>query len=282
MKFRVLIQYLLPHRILSHLIAQLAKCRCTWFKNLIIDWFIKYYKIDLSDLAKTDPHQYESFNAFFTRALKSEARPITKDENKIICSIDGYVSQIGIIENDQLIQAKGYKFDVKTLLSNVMKNYFLTFTDGNFINLYLSPRDYHRIHMPCDGKLISMAHIPGKLFSVNPLTVNSVPNIYTRNERVVTIFETKFGTMAMILVGAMLVASIVTVWAGEVTPPTKKTIQFYDYKDQNIELKRGTEMGRFQFGSTVILLFPKNTLQWENSLHPGDSIKMGQQLGSSV
>jgi phosphatidylserine decarboxylase len=280
MKFRVSIQYFLPHRILSHLIARLAKCRCTWFKNLIINWFIKYYQVDMSDAVENDPYQYESFNDFFTRALKPEARPIAKDLNKIICPVDGYVSQIGIIENDQLIQAKGYKFDVKALLSNVMENYFLTFTDGNFINLYLSPNDYHRIHMPCDGKLISMAYIPGKLFSVNPLTVNNVPNLYARNERVVVIFETKFGTMAMILVGAMLVASIVTVWAGEITPTAKKAIQFYDYGDKNIELKRSAEMGRFQFGSTVILLFPKNILQWDEYLHSGDTIKMGQQLGS--
>lgn len=282
MKFRVLIQYFLPHRILSHLIAQLAKCRRSWLKNLIIDWFIKYYQVDMSDAVENDPHQYKSFNDFFTRALKPESRPIPKDINKIICPIDGYISQLEIIENNQLIQAKKFKFNIKTLLSDTMENYFNLFDNGNFINLYLSPKDYHRIHMPCDGKLISMAYIPGKLFSVNPLTVNNVPNIYTRNERVVVIFKTKFGTMAMILVGAMLVASIVTVWAGEVTPTVKKEIQFYDYKDKNIELKRGAEMGRFQFGSTVILLFPKNTLHWDEYLHSGDFIKTGQQLGSLV
>jgi phosphatidylserine decarboxylase len=271
MKFRTILQYFLPHQLLSRVIGYFTKCKQPWFKNILINWFIRRYKVDLSDVEQT---VFASFNEFFTRSLKPETRPMVQDEKAIACSIDGYISQIGIIEKDQIIQAKNYNYNLKNLISDDEK----LFVDGNFATLYLSPRDYHRVHMPITGKLQKMIYVPGKLFSVNPLTVQEIPHLYTKNERIVTIFETKIGTMAMVLVGAMLVASIVTVWAGTITPAKQKTIQTWDYIDQDIILKRGAEMGRFQFGSTVILLFPQNKLHWDK-FSVGDSIKMGQRLG---
>ncbi len=260
MKCRTLMQYFLPQHLLSRLIGRVAKCHKLWFKNLLIDWFIKRYKVDMSLAIETDPHKYETFNSFFTRRIKPELRPIAQGENEIACPIDGFVSQIGKLENHQLIQAKGFYFDVKTLLGN--NEHAATFVNGSFATLYLSPKDYHRVHMPLSGKLIAKQHIPGRLFSVNPLTVTEVPNLFARNERVVTIFATKKGPMAMILVGAMLVASITLV--------------------DKIELERGEEMGQFQFGSTVILLFPHNALYWDKDLQPGSALKIGQSLGQFI
>jgi len=274
MKLRTLLQYSLPHQLLSRVIGYFTKCKQPWFKNILIHWFIKRYKVDLKDVEKTD---FASFNEFFTRSLKPETRPIVQDEKAIACPIDGYISQIGVIEKDQMIQAKNYKYNLKNLIGDDEN----LFVDGNFATLYLSPRDYHRVHMPITGKLQKMTYVPGKLFSVNPLTVQEIPNLYTKNERIITIFETEIGQMAMVLVGAMLVASIATVWAGAITPAKQKTIQTWDYIDQDIILKRGAEMGRFQFGSTVILLFPKNKLLWDK-FSVGDSIKMGQSLGVLV
>jgi phosphatidylserine decarboxylase len=253
-------QYFLPQHLLSRLIGRVAKCRQPWIKNLLIDWFIKRYKVDMSLAIESDPHKYETFNSFFTRSIKPELRPIVQGENEIACPIDGFISQIGKLDNYQLIQAKGFNFDLKTLLAN--NEYAEIFANGNFATLYLSPKDYHWVHMPLFGKLIAKQHISGRLFSVNPLTVTEVPNLFARNERIVTIFETKMGPMSMILVGAMLVASITLV--------------------DKIELERGEEMGRFQFGSTVILLFPQNALYWDKNLQPGSALKMGQSLGHFI
>jgi len=271
MKLNTLIQYSLPHQLFSRVIGYFTKCKQPWFKNILIKWFIKRYNVELGDVEKAD---YASFNEFFTRSLKLETRPIVEDEKAIACPIDGYISQIGVIEKGQLIQAKGYKYNLKNLIANEDN----LFAGGNFATLYLSPKDYHRVHMPLAGKLMKMMYVPGKLFSVNPLTVQEIPNLYTKNERVITIFDTELGSMAMVLVGAMLVASIATVWAGEITPTKQKTIQIWNYTEQNIVLERGAEMGRFQFGSTVILLFPQNKLRWDKFM-VGDSIKMGQRLG---
>ena len=274
MKLKTLIQYSLPKHLLSRLIGYFAKCKKPWFKNMLIKWFIKRYNVELDDIEKAD---YASFNEFFTRSLKPEARPIVQDEKVIACPIDGYISQIGVIEKNQIIQAKNYKYNLKNLIGNDEN----LFVGGNFATLYLSPKDYHRVHMPLAGKLMKMIYIPGKLFSVNPLTVQEIPNLYTKNERVIAIFDTEIGKMAMVLVGAMLVASIATVWAEEITPAKQKTMQTWNYAEQNIVLKCGAEMGRFQFGSTVILLFPKNKLHWDK-FSAGDSIKMGQRLGSII
>ncbi len=257
MKCKTLMQYFLPQHILSRLVGHITNCRIVWIKNFLIDWFIKRYKVDMSLAVESDPHKYETFNKFFIRAIKPELRPITQNENEIACPIDGAISQIGNLEGGQLIQAKGFYYDVKTLLGS--DEYAAMFANGSFATLYLSPRDYHRVHMPLSGKLIARKHIPGRLFSVNPLTATEVPNLFSRNERMVSIFETKNGLMAMVLVGAMLVASI-------------------DLVDEN-ELTRGAEMGLFKFGSTVILLFPQNTVCWNKDLRPGSILEMGKSLG---
>jgi phosphatidylserine decarboxylase len=258
MKCKTLMQYFLPQHILSRLVGYIANCRTVWIKNFLIDWFIKRYKVDMSVAIESDPHKYETFNKFFIRAIKPELRPITQNENEIVCPIDGAVSQIGNLTGGQLIQAKGFYYDVKTLLGN--DEHAAIFTSGSFATLYLSPKDYHRVHMPLSGKLIARKHIPGSLFSVNPLSVTEIPNLFSRNERAVSIFATKNGPMAMVLVGAMLVASIVLV-------------------DKN-GLARGEEMGCFQFGSTVILLFPKNAVSWNRDLQQGTILEVGKSLGT--
>ncbi len=200
-------------------------------------------------------------------------------DDAIICPVDGTVSQLGKIEGDQIFQAKGHHYSLASLLGN-QEQWTHTFKDGSFATLYLSPRDYHRIHMPVSGKLLKMTHVPGRLFSVNPTTVNRVPNLFARNERVICLFETESGPMAMILVGAIFVASIDTVWHGTVTPPTHHEIQRWDYHTRPVTLQEGEEMGRFNMGSTVILLFGKDAIAFNNELVHGNHVQMGQLLGT--
>ncbi len=242
----------------------------------MIRWFCKRYNIDLSNAKDPNPNNYACFNDFFTRALKSNARPIASITNAIISPVDGHISQIGKIEKNQIIQAKGHKFTLADLIGT---EHAPKFINGNFATVYLSPQDYHRVHMPISGKLEQMLHIPGKLFSVQPDVINNVPNLYARNERVVNIFQTAIGPVAVIMVGAILVASIETVWAGEVTPPTRKQITKWNYAEQDIQLDRGAEMGRFQFGSTVIILFSENKISWSKKLKPETQVNMGQTIG---
>ena len=276
MRFITIIQYCLPQHLLSRLIGAIAKCRWRWLKNLLIRWFCKRYDIDLSNAKEPNINKYVSFNDFFTRALKPNARPIATATNAIVSPVDGHISQIGKIEKNQIIQAKGHNFTLTDLIGTELAPQF---SNGNFATLYLSPQDYHRVHIPISGKLEQMSHIPGKLFSVQPDVINNIPNLYARNERVVNIFQTAIGPVAVIMIGAILVASIETVWAGEVTPPKRKQITIWDYNKQDIQLERGDEMGRFQFGSTVITLFPENTTRWNNKLKPEDAVKMGQTIG---
>ncbi|MCK4608247.1 MAG: phosphatidylserine decarboxylase [Gammaproteobacteria bacterium] len=280
MKSRTLLQYFLPHHLMSRLFGRITNCRWVWLKNRLIGWFYKRYQIDMSDATEADPFKYETFNSFFTRAIRPETRPIAAAEKAIVSPVDGAISQIGKLNSDQLIQAKGKSFSIASLLSCELADYASVFKDGNFATIYLSPKDYHRVHMPLTGKLQAMAYIPGRLFSVNSLTAKEVPNLYGRNERVVTIFETAVGPMAVVLVGAMLVASITTVWAGTVAPAIGKKVKIEDYKDQNVILERGAEMGRFQFGSTVILLLPQNVIHWNKSLQLEGNLKVGQFLGA--
>ncbi len=276
MRFITIIQYCLPQHLLSRLIGAIAKCRWYWLKNLLIRWFCQRYNIDLTTAKEPNITKYQSFNEFFTRALKPNIRPIAAVANAIVSPVDGHVSQIGLIKEKQIIQAKGHKFTLTDLIGTKHASKFI---NGNFATLYLSPQDYHRVHMPISGKLEQMLHIPGKLFSVQPDVINNVPNLYARNERVVNIFQTTIGPVAVIMIGAILVASIETVWAGEITPPTRKQILKWNYTKQNIQLDRGAEMGRFQFGSTVIILFPENTISWNTKLKPENKVNMGQTIG---
>lgn len=226
-----------------------------------------------------DITDYKHFNDFFTRELKPESRPVPQDGNTIICPVDGSISQLGKISGGEIIQAKNRTYNLDELLAR--DELAGNFVGGHFATLYLSPRDYHRIHMPLDGRLIRMTYVPGKLFAVNSHTVKLVDRVFARNERVISYFETAIGTMAIILVGAINVGSMETVWAGEITPAKTRTIATTDYKNRQIHLKRGNEMGRFNMGSTVIVLFEKDRMQWFPELQPGQLITMGMPVGKT-
>lgn len=277
----VALQYLLPHHLLSRMMLRLTRIRARWFKNFFIRTFIRLFKVDMQRAEQPEPTAYDSFNHFFTRALKPEARPAADAPQAILCPVDGTVSQLGRIEQGDIFQAKGHHYSLSRLLgeeASAIQQYH----DGQFATLYLSPRDYHRIHMPVGGKLVAMHHVPGRLFSVNPTTVKRVPNLFARNERVICRFETELGPMAMILVGAIFVASIDTVWHGTVTPPSAGDIQHWDYREHPVMLQKGEEMGRFNMGSTVILLFGKDTMSFNDQLSAGSHVQMGQLLGHTL
>jgi len=226
---------------------------------------------------RSTPEDYVTFNDFFTRKLRPNTRPIAKEQETIISPIDGTISQIGNIQENTIIQAKGISYSLETLLVN--KDYLELFKNGNFATLYLSPKDYHRIHLPIAGILQEMTYVPGRLFSVNPATADTIQNLFARNERAINIFKTEIGTMAVIMVGAMLVASINTAWGGKITPNNNKTIRSWQYDSQQIEMHRGMEIGYFELGSTVILLFEPNMMEWNINLHPNDSVQFGQSIG---
>lgn len=278
MSLNLLLQYLVPQHILTRLVAKIANCRIPLIKNFIIGQYCKFYCIDMSDTLEPNPTNYPTFNAFFTRALRPDARPITNDQKTIVSPVDGKIWQIGQINDNLLISAKGKNFTLEQLFAN---NEDAThFYNANFAVLYLAPSNYHRVHMPIKGKLHSMRYIPGKLFSVNPNIANLIPGVFAKNERIVVTFDTVFGTMAMILVGAMIVGSIKTSWAGVITPNKQKSIINWDYTKQEIVFERGLEIGGFELGSTVILLFPEKTMRWNQTLQKNNSIKMGQSLGT--
>ncbi|MFA5626748.1 MAG: archaetidylserine decarboxylase [Thiohalomonadaceae bacterium] len=274
-------QYLMPGHLLSRLMQALTRIRWTRFRQPFTNWFIKRFQVDMSEAAESDPLAYPHFNAFFTRALKTDARPITDGIYDIACPVDGAVSQVGKITNGRLFQAKDHEYSLLELLG-ASEKMAAQFQDGHFATLYLSPRDYHRIHMPVDGQLREMVHIPGRLFSVNAATARNIPRLFARNERVVALFDTAAGPMAMVLVGAVFVGNIETVWHGVVTPPAGRIIRRWHYTDdtRTIQLKRGEEMGRFNMGSTVILLFGANAIDWLNILESGNSLRMGQLLAT--
>jgi phosphatidylserine decarboxylase len=275
-------QYVLPHHLLSRIMLKITRSRFVPWKNLLINAFIRYYKVDMSLANEPDPKAYPNFNGFFTRELRPDARPIVNGTGNIVCPVDGTVSQLGVINNGEIFQAKGYSYSLTTLLGGNEAR-AAQFRGGRFATLYLSPKDYHRIHMPLDGRLREMVHIPGRLFSVSPSTTRVIPGLFARNERVVTIFDTPAGPMAMVLVGAIFVASIETVWSGVVTPPTFRHIRTWQHdkqSDQHVNLQLGQEMGRFNMGSTVIVLFGPDANQWNPELTPGATIRMGQLLGN--
>ncbi len=274
-------QYLLPQRLLTRCGNRLTRLRASWFKDFLIRRFIAHFQVDLSEAALPDPGAYPDFNQFFTRALRPGARPLAEGEHVLCCPVDGAVSQVGRLTADRLLQAKGRSYTLSQLLGGDSSR-ALPFQEGSFITLYLSPRDYHRIHMPLPGQLTEMIHLPGRLFSVSPLTTRVVPELFARNERLVTLFTTPAGPMAMILVGAMIVASIETVWAGVITPPLGTAIRQWSYSATGpdaVRLDKGAEMGRFNMGSTVILLFARDAMRWDPAIQPNTGVRMGQKLG---
>lgn len=277
---KALPQYLVPGHLVSRLIHIFTRIRAPSIKNSFTDWFIKHFQVDIAEAIEPDPHAYEHFNAFFTRALKPEVRPIVESEAAIACPVDGTVSQAGPVTDGRIIQAKGHDYSLIDLLGGSEKR-ALPFQEGRFVTLYLSPQDYHRIHMPVAGQLEEMIHVPGRLFSVNPATTRVIPGLFARNERVISIFNTALGPMAMVKVGAINVGSIETVWAGQVTPPAGRVVRSWHYKSEkeSITLEKGEEMGRFNMGSTVIVLFGPDFMEWAEGIEPGNRVRMGQLLG---
>lgn len=275
-----LLQQVIPQHTLSRFVGKLAECREPAIKNRLIKAFVKHYQVDLSEAQVEDPEAFEHFNDFFTRALKTDARSICNEKNSIASPADGAVSELGDIELGSIMQAKGQYYSLMDLLAgdaDACEQYL----GGKFATIYLSPKDYHRLHMPIDGKLTKMTYVPGRLFSVNQATANKIPGVFARNERLICHFESEQGPFAMVLVGAMIVAAIETVWAGQVAPVTS-TLHTVNYpqKTQNIELKKGEEMGRFKLGSTVILLFPEQINAWDENLKNGSPLKMGEMIGT--
>jgi phosphatidylserine decarboxylase len=283
MKQRLFIisQYLLPHHLLSRLIGCLAECRLEWIKNPLIKAFAKHYQVDMSEAQVESLSAYEHFNAFFTRALKEGARPLDSAAEAVLCPADGAISQLGRIEHGRLFQAKGHSFSVVELLGGDSA-LAAPFMGGNFATVYLSPKDYHRVHMPLSGTLREMVYVPGRLFSVNQTTAENVPELFARNERVVCVFDTERGPMAVVLVGAMIVASVETVWAGLITPPARqlKRTRYDESARAPVVLEKGAELGRFKLGSTAIVLFGPEQVQWAESLQACSPVRMGQRLGS--
>jgi len=271
---KVIPQYILPHHALSRIMHRLTRIKITWIKNLSIRTVVKKYKVDLSIAERTGAEAYSSFNDFFTRSLKPDARPLGRG---VISPVDGTVSQSTSIEHDRIFQAKGHDYSLQTLIGGD-EQLAAEFDQGDFCTIYLSPRDYHRIHAPIAGSLREMIHIPGRLFSVNPATTRRVPGLFARNERVACIFDTDVGPVAVIMVGAIFVSSIETVWAGEITPPTRRKVQRWQYTDQNLEFKAGDEIGRFNMGSTVILLFGKDAVSGLSDLQPEQGLIMGETI----
>lgn len=269
-------QYLAPHHLLSRCIGTLAESEFGPIRNTFIRQFAKRFDVDMSEAERESLDDYSNFNDFFTRALKANARPFPTAADTFACPVDGAVSQIGRIEDGRIVQAKGQSFSTIELLGGDAQQ-ARYYQGGQFATLYLSPRDYHRIHMPCNGKLLRTTFVPGRLFSVNAVTADHVPRLFARNERLVCEFETDHGRMIMVLVGAMIVASIETTWAG-VVAPYQRQIQQHHYDEPDLRLSRGEEMGRFRLGSTVILLLPENSLSWSAELTPGVQVRLGQAL----
>ncbi|MEO8155120.1 MAG: archaetidylserine decarboxylase [Rhizobacter sp.] len=280
-RLAVLPQYLLPKQALTALAGKVAAAHAGALTTSLIRWFVGRYGVNMGEAANPDIASYPTFNEFFTRALKPGARPLAAAD--LICPVDGAISQFGAIERDQIFQAKGHHYSTTALVGGDAE-LASRFDDGHFATLYLSPKDYHRIHMPCDGHLTRMIHVPGALFSVNPTTARGVPGLFARNERVVCVFDTARGPFVLVLVGATIVGSMATVWHGVVNPPRVKQARDWRYPDQAgdtpVSLGQGDEMGRFLLGSTVVMLFPKGALQFNPAWQPGGAIRLGEAMAS--
>ena len=279
MSLFITFQHIVPQHLLSRGVGRLAASENTFVKNTFIKNFAAKYQINMAEALEENPLAYKSFNDFFTRALKPNARPIASDSKAIISPADGAISQIGAITADKIFQAKGHDYSVTTLLGGNEQR-AAAFVGGQFATVYLSPKDYHRVHMPFMGKLTQMIYVPGDLFSVNTTTAENVPNLFARNERVVCLFDTEVGQMAVVLVGAMIVAGIATAWAGNLAPQGKNVITT-NY-DGSITLKKGDELGRFYLGSTAIVLFGANVMQWRDSITATTPVRMGEAMGKIV
>jgi len=283
-QLKITLQYILPKHLISRLVGYLAAAKLGFISHALIKLFIKAYGINMKEAQHEHAEAYASFNEFFTRPLKDGVRPLVTDGTMLAHPVDGTVSQLGDIEGDQLIQAKGHFYSTEALLGGD-KATAAPYQNGKFACIYLAPKDYHRIHMPIDGVLREMIYVPGELFSVNPLTAENVPGLFARNERVVTIFDTPVGPMALVLVGATIVASIETVWAGTVTPPTGKEVFRWQYPAEgpnSVHLKKGDEMGRFKLGSTVVLTFAKDAVDFLPTNYPGAVTRMGTAFASII
>ena len=276
-RLAVLPQYLLPKKALTVFAGWVAGGRWGWITTAIIRRFIRRYQVNMAESAEPDAASYASFNEFFTRALKTEARPLAPA--RFVCPVDGAISQFGAIAQDQIFQAKGHSYSTSALLAG-QDNLAQAFQDGHFATLYLAPKDYHRVHMPCAGSLKRMIHVPGELFSVNPVTARGVPGLFARNERVVCLFDTDHGPMALVLVGATIVGSMATVWHGVVNPPRTGTVREWTYAPGQVRLRQGEEMGRFLLGSTVVLLWPKTTLAFDPEWAPSRAVRVGEKMAS--
>ncbi len=276
-RLAVLLQYLLPKQALTVCAGKLAHAKAGGLTTSVIRWFAGRYGVNMAEAANPDLAAYPSFNEFFTRPLKPGARPLAKAN--FICPVDGAISQFGQIERDQIFQAKGHHFSTTALVGGDAA-LAAEFDNGQFANLYLSPKDYHRIHMPCAGKLRSMIYVPGALFSVNPVTARGVPGLFARNERVVCVFDSEqFGPFVMVLVGATIVGSMATVWHGMVNPPRPGHLVQWSYQDKSITLQQGEEMGRFLLGSTVVMLFQKDRLRFNPAWASAGPVRLGELMG---
>lgn len=271
-------QYLIPQLFLSRILGQVALCRWVWLKNALIGLFVRHFKVDMSKANESDYTRYPNFHEFFTRVLKPGIRSIDVAANTITSPADGAISELGIIESGRLLQAKHHYYSVHALLGGDA-SLAEQFRQGHFVTIYLAPKDYHRVHMPFSGELQQMDYIPGRLFSVNNQSAKDVSNLFARNERVVSIFKTTFGPMAVVLVGAMVVGSMHTVWHGQVTPAKHAIVERWDYRDKSISLNKGDELGFFTLGSTVIVLLPSDVGHWSSALMAGSSVEMGQRIG---
>ena len=278
-RLKVLSQYILPKQAITALAGKLAQAQAGKLTTRVIRWFVKRYKVNMAEAAQSDITTYTSFNEFFTRPLKAGARPLAKAT--YICPVDGAISQFGEIKTDQIYQAKGHQYSSLAMLAG-NKALAAKFQNGHFATLYLSPKDYHRIHMPCDGTLKSMTYVPGDLFSVNPSTAQGVPGLFARNERVICEFESANGVFVLILVGATIVGSMATAWHGTVNPPRTGQLKTWTYENEKIRLKQGEEMGRFLLGSTVVMLFPQNTLSFNANWMPTKPIQLGEKMADAI
>jgi len=274
----IIMQYLVPQHLISRLVGRLANSQRAFIKNTFIGWFVERYQVDMAEAQCSEPLQFKNFNDFFTRALKPGARVIAEGD-AVASPADGAINQSGVIRQGSLLQAKDRMFSLVDLLGGDTAR-AEAFQDGNFTTVYLSPRDYHRVHMPITGTLKKMIYVPGKLFSVNQMTSDNVPGLFARNERVVCLFDTETGPMALVLVGAMIVAGVETVWAGQVCPGSKGCTEV-DYGDRNppIHIMKGEEVGRFKLGSTVVAVFGPGMVSQVPALSPGATVRMGQAIG---
>jgi phosphatidylserine decarboxylase len=267
----------LPKQALTALAGKFASAQAGGLTTSVIRWFVRRYGVNMAEALNPDIESYASFNDFFTRALRSDARPLAAAD--FLCPVDGAISQFGAIEGEQIFQAKGHSYTCAALVGGD-RDLSAQFQDGSFATLYLSPKDYHRIHMPCAGRLTRMIHVPGALFSVNPTTARGVPGLFARNERVVCVFESEYGPFVLVLVGATIVGSMGTVWHGVVNPPRVGHLREWQYDKQPVVLKKGEEMGRFLLGSTVVMLFQKNVLQFNPAWKPERGIQLGEMMGT--